>query len=213
MKDGEIRTTKEVLQNTILEDKEFSLLRKYLKEKLNVSDDDLELDMQIILQAANGLKNGTENLQWLNENKINYANYSNYGTKWPVPGYTNLSSNYGYRIHPITGKRNFHSGIDIPAPQDTPIASPTNGIVIANYWNDYTGNTVVIRDKTYDYIFMHLYSVDVQVNQEVVEGQHIGGVGTTGIYSTGNHLHFSITKGSYTTYNYVNPLEVIAMPS
>lgn len=113
----------------------------------------------------------------------------------------------------ITGKRNFHSGIDIPAPQDTPIASPTNDIVVANYWNDYTGNTVVVRDKTYDYIFMHLYSVEVQANQEVIEGQHIGGVGTTEIYSTGNHLHFSITKGSYTTYNYVNPLEVIAMPS
>ena len=61
------------------------------------------------------------------------------------------------------------------------------------------GNTVVIRDKTYDYIFMHLHSVDVEINQEVVEGQHIGGVGTTGIYSTGNHLHFAITKGSYTT--------------
>ena len=60
---------------------------------------------------------------------------------------------------------------------------------------------------------MQLYSVEVQANQEVIEGQHIGGVGTTGIYSTGNHLHFSITKGSYTTYNYVNPLEVIAMPS
>ena len=46
------------------------------------------------------------------------------------------------------------------------------------------GNTVVIRDKTYDYIFMHLHSVDVEINQEISEGQHIGGVGTTGIYST-----------------------------
>ena len=54
------------------------------------------------------------------------------------------------------------------------------------------GNTVVIRDKTYDYIFMHLHSVDVEINQEVVEGQHIGGVGTTGIYSTGNHLHLGL---------------------
>ena len=75
------------------------------------------------------------------------------------------------------------------------------------------GNTVVIRDKTYDYIFMHLHSVDVEINQEVVEGQHIGGVGTTGIYSTGNHLHFAITKGSYTTKNYVNPLDIITIQS
>lgn len=169
--------------------------------------------MQIVIQASTGLKSGTENLQWLNENDINCTNYSNYGTKWPVPKYTNISSNYGYRIHPITGKQNFHNGVDIPAPQDTPVASPTNGIVVASYWSDYTGNTLVIRDQTYDYIFMHLYRVDVNIKQEVSEGQHIGGVGTTGIYSTGNHLHFSITKGPYTSNNYVNPLEIIALPS
>lgn len=166
--------------------------------------------MQIVIQAANGLKNGSENLNWLSESNINYENYNNYGTKWPVLGYTYISSNYGYRIHPITKKKSFHNGIDIPAPQDTPIVSSTNGIVVASYWNKYTGNTVVIRDKTYDYIFMHLHSVNVVENQEVIEGQHIGGVGTTGIYSTGNHLHFSITKGPYTTANYINPLEIIA---
>lgn len=130
--------------------------------------------MQIVIQAANAFKSGTENLQWLNENEINYTNYSNYGTKWPVPGYTNLSSPFGKRTDPISGKKNsFHSGIDIPAPQDTPVCSPTNGIVVENYWSDYTGNTLVIRDKTYDYIFMHLYTVDVKEGQEVVEGQHI----------------------------------------
>lgn len=211
--EGNTRTTKEVLKNTVLEDEEFSLLKEYLRKNLGVSEDDLDLDMQIVIQASNGLKKGTENLQWLNENDINYTNYSNYGTKWPVPGYTGISSNYGYRIHPITKKRNFHSGVDIPTPQNTPVACPTNGLVVASYWSDYTGNTLVIRDKTYDYIFMHLYSVDVKINQEVTEGQHIGGVGTTGIYSTGNHLHFSITKGAYTTYNYVNPLEIIKIPN
>ena len=205
------RITKEVLKTTVLEDEEFSLLREYLKTYLGVAEEDIDLDMQIVIQAANGLKDGTENLQWLNENNISYANYSNYGTKWPLPGYTYLSSNYGYRTHPITKQRSFHNGIDIPAPQDTPVACPTNGIVVASYWNDYTGNTLVVRDQNFDYIFMHLHTVGVEVNQEVIEGQYLAGVGTTGIYSTGNHLHFSITKGPYTTRNYVNPLEIIAI--
>lgn len=200
------------MKNTVLVDEEFSLLRKYLREKLKIPEEDLDLDMQIVIQAGKAFKSGSENLEWLNENEINYTNYSNYGTKWPVPGYTILSSPFGSRTHPITKKKDFHSGIDIPAPQNTPVCSPTNGIVVANYWNNYTGNTLVIRDKTYDYIFMHLYTVDVKVNQEVVEGQHIAGVGTTGIYSTGNHLHFGITKGPYTERNYINPLEVIVKP-
>ena len=49
-KNGDIRTTKEVLKTTVLEDEEFSLLRKYLKENLGISDEDIELDMQIVIQ-------------------------------------------------------------------------------------------------------------------------------------------------------------------
>lgn len=114
---------------------------------------------------------------------------------WPVPGHTKLSSPYGWRNCPYHG-REYHSGIDIPAPSGTPIKATKNGIVISSGWNGGYGNCVVIQHsdggKT---LYAHMKSIYVSVNQEVSQGDVIGGVGTTG-NSTGNHLHFEIWNGS-----------------
>lgn len=123
---------------------------------------------------------------------------------WPVPGYTKLSSPYGWRNCPYHG-REYHSGIDIPAPSGTPIKATKNGIVISSGWNGGYGNCVVIQHsdggKT---LYAHMKSIYVSVNQEVSQGDVIGGVGTTG-NSTGNHLHFEIWNGSHEDTR-VNPM-------
>lgn len=123
---------------------------------------------------------------------------------WPVPGYTKLSSPYGWRNCPYHG-REYHSGIDIPAPSGTPIKATKNGIVISSGWNGGYGNCVVIQHsdggKT---LYAHMKSIYVSVNQEVSQGDVIGGVGTTG-NSTGNHLHFEIWTGSNSDTR-VNPM-------
>jgi murein DD-endopeptidase MepM/ murein hydrolase activator NlpD len=113
-----------------------------------------------------------------------------------------LTSGFGYRKDPISGARKFHNAIDVAAPRGTPVYAYTNGKVVTAGWGNMTGNYVVIdhggglRTK-----YLHLSSISVSAGQTVKVGQKIGGVGSTG-YSTGNHLHFEVTKNGVA----VNPL-------
>jgi murein DD-endopeptidase MepM/ murein hydrolase activator NlpD len=113
-----------------------------------------------------------------------------------------LTSGFGYRKDPISGARKFHNALDIAAPRGTPVYAYTNGKVVTAGWGNMTGNYVVIdhggglRTK-----YLHLSSISVSAGQTVKVGQKIGGVGSTG-YSTGNHLHFEVTKNGVA----VNPL-------
>lgn len=112
--------------------------------------------------------------------------------EWPLENYRYISSGYGYRIHPITKKINFHNGIDIPAPKDTSVLASDDGIVnFAGYKKGY-GNVVEIQHfdnkKT---LYAHNDSIVVKVDQIVKKGQVIAKVGSTG-NSTGNHVHFEV---------------------
>jgi murein DD-endopeptidase MepM/ murein hydrolase activator NlpD len=113
-----------------------------------------------------------------------------------------LTSGFGYRKDPISGARKFHNAIDVAAPRGTPVYAYTNGKVVTAGWGNMMGNYVVIdhggglRTK-----YLHLSSISVKAGQTVKVGQKIGGVGSTG-YSTGNHLHFEVTKNGVA----VNPL-------
>ncbi len=102
------------------------------------------------------------------------------------------SSNFGYRIDPISGQKSYHEGIDFPAPTGTPILAAASGKVINAEWHgDYGrmvdidhGNGLVSR-------YAHASSINVREGDLVVRGQQIGQVGTTG-RSTGPHLHFEV---------------------
>ncbi|PLV59139.1 peptidoglycan DD-metalloendopeptidase family protein [Thermotoga sp. KOL6] len=108
---------------------------------------------------------------------------------WPV--YGTISSGYGWRIHPITGKYSFHSGIDIAAPTGTPIFAAESGIVEFAGVNGGYGLMVKIKSSSYEHVYGHLSQIDVYEGQYVKKGQLIGRVGSTGL-STGPHLHFEI---------------------
>ena len=119
------------------------------------------------------------------------------GYLWPLPGYYRLSSQFGYRIHPITGVAHSHTGIDIPASGGTPILAAKSGQVVTSAYHYSYGNYVVIdHGNGNSTLYAHMSSRVVSEGQMVTQGQVIGYVGTTGS-STGNHLHFEV-RDNYT---------------
>lgn len=117
----------------------------------------------------------------------------------PVSAYSRVSSYYGYRTHPVTGKKNsFHTGIDLPAAKNTKIYAANDGeVILAKYYGGY-GNCVMIdHGGGIVTVYGHCNSLAVKVGQNVKRGQVIAYVGTTGS-STGNHLHFEVrVNGSH----------------
>ena len=123
------------------------------------------------------------------------------GYLWPLPGYYRLSSLFGYRIHPITGKAHSHTGIDIPAPSGTPILAAKSGQVVTSGWHDSYGNYVVVdHGNGNSTLYAHMSARSVSEGQMVSQGQEVGKVGTTGS-SNGNHLHYEVRDN----YSRVNP--------
>ena len=116
---------------------------------------------------------------------------------WPLPGYYRLSSQFGYRIHPITGKAHSHTGIDIPASGGTPILACKSGQVVTSAYHYSYGNYVVVdHGGGNSTLYAHMSSRGVSEGQMVTQGQTIGYVGTTGS-STGTHLHLEV-RDNYT---------------
>lgn len=113
---------------------------------------------------------------------------------WPVASYVYVSSRFGLRVHPITGKTKNHTGIDIASNQGTAVYASDGGTVTLAGWNGGYGNCIMIdHGNGYVTLYGHLSSISVSVGQTVSQGATIGAVGSTG-NSTGPHLHFEVLK-------------------
>ncbi|NLW55800.1 MAG: M23 family metallopeptidase [Firmicutes bacterium] len=116
-----------------------------------------------------------------------------------------ISSHYGWRIHPITGRRKFHDGLDIAANTGTPVYVYTDGKIIQAGWNGGYGLSILVdHGNGLRTRYAHLSKIYVKVGQRVKTGERIGAVGSTG-NSTGPHLHFEVIKNGQTK----NPLNYI----
>jgi len=144
-------------------------------------------------------------------NKPSY-NYSANGFIWPLPKKYIISSHWGYRKDPFTGKQAYHNGIDIATSGTSPeIYAIAGGEVIKAGGNTYSGYgyyVIIDHGGGYQSLYGHMNKwPSVEAGQTVKQGQVIGYVGTTG-RSTGKHLHFTLYKDGKD----VNPEKYLPIP-
>lgn len=178
-------------------------------------------DDEVIQEGENGIIRITQNVQTINgtisyiepldkvelkpvKNKIvikgdkeipNVGDLNNWA--WPtLPGYT-LTDDFEWRINPITGKREHHSGIDIAGTgYGSPVYAANNGTVITKKTSGDYGNYISINHNNgYYTLYAHMsrFAANISVGDTVSRGQIIGYVGDTG-WATGPHLHFELWK-------------------
>lgn len=119
------------------------------------------------------------------------------GRDFSAPLEGRITGRYGYRVHPVTKRReSFHAGLDIAAKEGTPVKASADGTVVkAEYMRNGYGKLIVIEhEKELVTFYGHLSGIGVKVGQKVRRGDVIGAVGRTG-RATGAHLHFEVRRG------------------
>ncbi|MDR2130557.1 MAG: M23 family metallopeptidase [Odoribacteraceae bacterium] len=108
-----------------------------------------------------------------------------------------ITSPFGDRIHPLTGLKMFHNGIDIACPVETPVHSPVDGEIKLVYTHDTGGLTVILGDARCRFGFCHLSLAPLPAGTKVKKGDIIALSGKTGRV-TGPHLHYTVqVEGSW----------------
>lgn len=130
---------------------------------------------------------------------------------WPTPGFTTITSKFGYRVSPTSGASSYHGGIDIAASQGSNVIAIFSGKVTYTGFMGANGFTVVVENSSYSATYSHL-SPDflVNVGDYVSQNEIIAKIGPKNVYgvannpykdssgrptngaTTGPHLHFAI---------------------
>ncbi|MEO0078817.1 MAG: M23 family metallopeptidase [candidate division WOR-3 bacterium] len=135
------------------------------------------------------------------------ARLKNTPSIWPVPGW--VTSGFGFRCDPFTGRRTMHEGIDIVAPTGSMVVASADGRVVYAGWKSGWGRVVEIDHgfgvRTF---YGHCRSLKVNVGDRVTRGQMIATVGSSG-RATGVHLHYGVMVNGC----WVNPRNYIVSPA
>ena len=116
---------------------------------------------------------------------------------WPEGYSVNARSPYGWRVHPITGRRKFHHGVDVALPVGTPLTAPADGVVVKKGNGPSGGVTLILKHEDNRHtVYYHLQKPSHLLKGTRVErGELIAYSGNTGA-STGPHLHFEVRKSA-----------------
>ncbi|WP_438316209.1 murein hydrolase activator EnvC family protein [Sporosarcina sp. FA9] len=121
---------------------------------------------------------------------------------WTRPASGRVSSEFGYRNHPIYGISKLHAGTDIANSIGTRVVAAGDGVVSTARFHGTLGNHIVVTHSVngsiFTTVYAHLSSIGVSPGQVVEKGQAIGKIGSTGA-STGPHLHFEFHVGYYSS--------------
>lgn len=122
---------------------------------------------------------------------------------WPVKGW--LTSTFGYRSSPFTGRRELHKGLDIATRSGTPVIAPADGLVVFAGREGGFGNMIII-DHGYGITtrYGHCSSLEAKLGQKIKRGDVVARVGNTG-RSTGPHVHYEVAVNGVS----VNPSRYI----
>ncbi len=174
---------------------------KKLKEKINLKTKEYDAIKEKVnnIEELVGLKTDAqtvmsdrlENLQFTS--KQEHVIFQNIPNGYIVP-YTGIASKFGWRIHPILKKREFHKGLDFRAKSNTPIRAPADGVVEFAGFHKRSGfGNLIIIDHNYGFrtYYGHLKKVAVKAGQFIKKGEIIGYTGSSGL-STGPHLHYEV---------------------
>lgn len=109
---------------------------------------------------------------------------------WPVRG--RISSNFGWRYHPVLKKKKYHSGLDIAVGKGTQVLAADGGVVLVSGWRGGYGNFIAIdHGGGISTCYGHNSRLLVKVGEKVTKGQKIALSGSTGL-SSGPHVHFEV---------------------
>jgi murein DD-endopeptidase MepM/ murein hydrolase activator NlpD len=164
--------------------------RRELLAKLEQEKKEYERQEDKLQKDSENLRR--EILAWEMKNKKGFFGTGEF--RWPVPSSTYITSEFGWRTHPIFKTRRFHEGIDIGASTGADVLAVDDGEVIFSGSYGGYGNTVIVsHGGGISTQYSHLSKLLVAEGKKVLKGDKIGLVGSTG-WSTGPHLHFGVIK-------------------
>ena len=170
--------------------KQFNIAIEHLLDANDISDGSLEIGKRLFIPGAS-----------LSRSELQRA----MGELFIYPIKGRLTSPFGYRKDPFTGRKSFHSGIDLAAPTGTPIKVVLDGTVSEISSSRIFGNYMIVTHSNgYQTLYGHLSKFKARRGQKVVQGEIIAFVGNTGM-STGPHVHLSIYKHG----KLIDPLSVL----
>ena len=190
--------TKIALSNT-------KVLRQNFISKLSQEEQELQAKIDEYNSQINSIETEIKSLAKI----TNFGeDYSGGPMQWPIAGHYKITSNYGMRVHPITGVYKLHTGVDISASIGTEFTAIANGIVVKAGYNSAYGNMVIIdHGGGVQTLYAHGSEIVATLGQVVNAGDVVLKVGSTG-YSTGPHAHFEVRVNG----NPMNPLDYVSIP-